>query len=377
MANPRKSLSHRAQPLTTGCTPQVPVGLGALALVCLVGACQADLAPSGQLERQVRRGDPTTAVAAPLRWRLTGARDLRLTDATVVVRGGWGAGPGQFGRREEGARPGPASLAVGADDTLLVLDRVNRRVQRFARSGHALATVPTASETVEDIVAVGQRVWGLTYVPSRAGYRVERYGEGGPDLQVPLRGDLELATGLFSTGSASAPELWVEQNHDSQLKVLAGGRAVAAHEQTARAPGRPHRGRPGWRLTALRRDARRAVVLGVEPGHGARPLLEVETPRDLVAIQELESDEAGRVYLGLLLGELSGPHDGPMNLQKVMVIWKRGWRRCLTVELAAHQATDVFRPVAVSAGGALYQLQTTEHEVRVRRWDVARSEVTP
>ena len=79
----------------------------------------------------------------------------------------------------------------------------------------------------------------------------------------------------------------------------------------------------------------------------------------------------------LLLGELSGPDDGPMNLRKVVVVWKRGWRRCLTVELAAKQATDVFRPVAVSPGGALYQLQTTEHQVLVRRWDLSAREVTP
>ncbi len=376
MANPRKSVSHRAPSPTTGCTPQVSWGLGSLALVCLLGACQADLAPpAGSGSRALQR--PPASPAGPLRWSLGSGADLRLADAAMVLRSTWGDGPGQYGRQEQGARPGPASLAVTADDTLLVLDRVNRRVQRLTRGGRPLAPLPTASQTVEDIAAAGQRIWGLTYVPGRAGYRVERYGEGGPDLRLPLRSDLELATGLFVTGAPAAPELWVEQNHDTQLKVVAGGRALAAHEQTARVLGRPHRGLPGWRLSALRRDARHAVVLGVQPGHGARPLLEVQTPRDLVAIQELESDADGRVYLGLLLGELSGPDDGPMNLRKVVVVWKRGWRRCLTVELAAKQATDVFRPVAVSPGGALYQLQTTEHQVLVRRWDLSAREVTP
>ena len=33
--------------------------------------------------------------------------------------------------------------------------------------------MPTGAETVEDVVAVGKRIWGLTYVPSRAGFRVE------------------------------------------------------------------------------------------------------------------------------------------------------------------------------------------------------------
>ena len=331
--------------------------------------CQEGLAPTGSGQRSA-----AVAQAAPTSVTLGHRADLSLAQGRVVLRGSWGSGPGEFGRRDEGSRPGPMALAVADDGTLHVLDQVNRRVQRRSADGRLLAAVPISSETTEDLALAGKDIWTLVLEPgANLGYRVERYAPDSPALRVPLDRGVQLATGLFATGPVVAPHLWVEQRHDTMVQVVAAGRALPMSQQNRRVLGQPHRGIPGAHLTALRMSSQRAVVLRVDPALGASKLLQVNTPLPLVAIQELLSHSSGRVYLGLFMAREAGPpnHDWS-EVRKVVLVWRPGQQRHQVVELAADQATDVFRPVAVGPGGDLYQLQTTEHQVLVRRWEVAR-----
>lgn len=299
--------------------------------------------------------------------------DLDVSDGEVVVQGGWGAGSSEFGRRDEASRPGPMSLAVDDQGTVYVLDQVNRRVVAYDAGGQLDRVISIASEATEEIaVGPGQGLWALVYEPGdRPGYRVTRFARSGdsPAEQVPLSRTIQLVTGIFITGTASLPEVWVEQRHDIQTQVVADGRGVPASMQTANVLGRPDRSRPDTRLTARRTGPYQAMVIRVLPGRSTHRELTVTTPLPIVAIQELETDRAGNIFLGLLLGEDSGTPDHELvNARKVMLVHRGHDRTPLTVHLEHERATDAFRQVAVSPDGSIHQLHTTGQGVTVRRW---------
>jgi hypothetical protein len=94
-------------------------------------------------------------------------------------------------------------------------------------------------------------------------------------------------------------------------------------------------------------------------------LLEVRTGRPIVAIEALETDARGGLYLGLLLGRPTT--GGVVDSRRVMVVVARDGRRRV-VELAARSSvTDGFRRLAVDREGAIYELTTDEAGVEVRR----------
>ena len=351
-------------------------GVGPLLLVALVLAagCQE---PGGGPEAQTQAA--ALAQAGPVQVLVGEGADLALDDARIVVRGAWGGGAGQFGKDDEATRPGPMSLAVDAAGTIHLLDQVNARVQRFTRHGLALPALAGISETTEDIALSGGAVWTLVFEPGPTpGYSVKRLGARGPVQTVPLGRDKELATGLFITGPANAPDIWVEQRQDTQLRVVAEGRALTPALQVHHELGRPNRGAANQRVAARVTGSHKALVMTVDPEAGANPLFEVTTPIPLVAIQELDTDAAGTIYMGLFLAtEGPAPDFKWGNIRKVVVAFKPGVGHKV-VEMAALFATTVFRPVAVGQDGALYQLHTSEEGVFVRRWEpVFGQEVRP
>jgi hypothetical protein len=291
--------------------------------------------------------------------------DLPLTQGRVVIQGGWGNAPGQFGKRDEASRPGPMSLAVSQKGEILILDQVNRRVQRFDSGGNLLGQIAIASEATEDIAMASDGSWLWALVSEPDGFRLERYSVSGTSpsssSSYPLSRSIQLATGVFVTGS----DVWIEQRHELQTRVVSSGQVLPPDVQRHDVLGRPDRSAAGLRLSAARTGRRRARVLRVAPGDTTWPLFDVTTPLPLLAIQELASDRGGRVFLGLLLGQ---PElDGSLSrVRRVMVVVDGSKARA--VELAVEMATDAFRPLAVSPDGAVHQLQTTEEGVTVRRW---------
>ena len=72
----------------------------------------------------------------------------------LLVKGAWGSGPGQFGRKRdpESAPEMPMAILAGAVGEVSILDQVNRRVQRF-KDGRALPPLSFGSDTVQDLIA--------------------------------------------------------------------------------------------------------------------------------------------------------------------------------------------------------------------------------
>jgi len=347
----------------------------ALLLLPLSGCQEAASVPA------VQAAESRLASAGPARVIVGDGADLGLDQARVVVRGVWGEGAGQFGKDDEATRPGPLALAVDNRGTVHVLDQENRRVQRFTRGGTALAPLTGITETTRDLALVGGAVWTLAYLPEDGpGHAVHRLGPAGPEYTARVADRLELLTGLFVTGAAASPDLWVEQNQDTQVRVVHEGRAVVPAKQGQRKLGRPNRGVTGQRLTARLTGSHGARVMTVDPERGVEPLFEVVTPIPLVAINELFSDRQGAIYVGLFMAtEGPAPEFKWEQVRKVVVAFKPGvGHAAKVVEMAPLFATTVFRPVVVGQDGALYQLHTTEQEVLVRRWEpVFGQEVRP
>jgi len=329
----------------------------ALQLLLVLSGCGADPVHHGRETRELR---------APLVALSVGAADLRMADGPVLVRGGWGECPTCFGKRDEASRPGPMSLALDHDGSVHVLDQVNRRVLVFDGEGRRQAQIPVP-ETTEEIVLSGAWLWALVYEPGPdPGYRIERHDPSGERPSVALRLDrsIQLVTGLFAAGDPERPDLWVEQRHERQVRVVRGGRMLPRDDHRHAALGRPDRSRPGLRLYALRAGSHRARVRQVDPGRETRPLLEVSTEQPIAAIEALETDARGGLYLALMLGHATV--DGLTSVRRVLAV-VHGEQR-LVVDLGADvNATDCFRRLAVGPDGAIYQLSTGERGVEVRR----------
>jgi hypothetical protein len=346
--------------------------LAPLMLTLWVGACNNTQLSVEATERPVVV--KPSSVATPITTaevKLDLSHDLSVDDAQIVVRGAWGSAPGAFGQRPEGSRPGPMSLVIGDDNTIHVLDQVNRRVQRFDPSGRVTGQTSITAETTETIaLAPGSAdLWTLVYEPGATpGHRVERYADGQRAQQVKLGSAVQLVTGLYVTGTGAAPSVWVEERHDRQIQLVAAGRALAPAEQTRHVLGRPYRGQHTERLTAARLDASRAALIHVLPGQGTHRLLDVVTPLPLMAIHALASDRAGRIYLGLLLGREVQPGHAPPEVHRLLLVHQGQGIAPLTIQLARERTHDVFQPLAIGPDGSVYQLHTSEEGVTVRRW---------
>ncbi len=286
--------------------------------------------------------------------------DLRLADARIVSRAPWGSGAAHFGLRDEASRPGPMDLAVSEDGVIHVLDQVNRRVQRLDPSGRFMSPLSQVSETAEYISLSGSVVHTLSYDPNTTGHTLDRLSSHGPSRILALPAGEDPATGLFAAGG----ELWIERAHDRTFSLK--GRVVM---------GRPHRGRPGHHVTA----SRDGLVIGVKPGDTTYRIMEVSPPEGsrIEAVEGLDTDAAGRVYLALSLTDeaASRGQDFP-RVRRVAVVHRPG-ARPLTVELAAGQAADMNNYLAVGPGGGLFQLEATEEGVVIRRWQITGEEVRP
>jgi hypothetical protein len=335
----------------------------------VISACNsAPVAIESSEQPVVLQPSAAAHVTAVREVKLDLSYDLTLDDAQTVIRGAWGSGAGEFGQRAEGSRPGPMSLAVGDDNTIHVLDQVNKRVQRFDGAGRLVGQHPIASETTETIALQGADLWTLVYEPGASpGFRVERYTDGQHALSMKLDPSIQLVTALHVTGQPSSPDVWVEERHDRQIQVVTGGRAVTPAEGR-HVLGRPYRGQEVERLTAARHGSDTAVVIHVRPGQGTSRLLDVVSPLPLVAIHELASDRTGRIYLGLLLGREATPDHALTDVHRLLLVHRGQSAAPLTIQLARGRTHDVFQPLAVGPDGAVYQLHTSEEGVTVRRW---------
>jgi hypothetical protein len=280
---------------------------------------------------------------------------------TVAVRAAWGAGPADLGRSRpaEGAPAGPMSLAVDGSGSVYVLDQVNARVQVFA-AGRALRQIPLPGDTFQDL-ALGRDGLvlldrlarrALTFVDERGTVRHEVALEG---AGVPEGGGV---TGLFVRDDGA----WVEVEHRGLVRVAdAAGRADPAR------PTQPGRLAADGRayLRAVRAAPDAALVLAA-PAAGAGELALLAQPTFAWPVQRLsalESDRAGRVYLGAVVADQATGDE-----REVVVVLAPGGAEAARLTLPPRPGPEEqLRPLVLGADGAIYQLACEPDAAVIRR----------
>lgn len=316
-----------------------------------------------------KRSALTRPAGEPTAMALRARADLSFDSAEVLARASWGAGEDQLGKRDEASQPGPMSLTVAADGAIYVLDQVNERVVPFDAQGARGAAIPIRSATAEDLVVTGERLWLLIYEPGpRPGYRVDELARDGTLLQrVRLTREIQLVTGLFATGSASAPDLWVEMEHDAQVLVVAHGVGLPAGAQVTRARGRARADAPRERFVAQLWEGAGFRVKEVFPGNFTSEVLALRTPLAPIAVENWAVTARG-VALVITIGAEDDPSEGTWRTFRRLALLPRGEGEAVTVELAAESATDAFRPTAFGPDGSVLQLHLAAEGVALLRW---------
>ncbi len=283
----------------------------------------------------------------------------------IWVRGGGGAGPGQFGLQGNPARDdedalGPPSFAVGPQGSLWVLDGVNGRVQRFDARGHALSSFTIGRHgdepQVEADIAVNDDGHVFLFTQSDSGMLAEHDASGrlliGSALPHSFKGvDLLFACRqrpvfLMQNGQAVRAELgWGGVRADGPLPGLPAGNLFVSAD-------RLDRWRAEVKLSTADGRVRRSVQLHSYVPIASVRLVGVERRGEIVlAIDRAEAGDEGTPRAEVLLlgldqhGHLAGTARAPP-----------GGRRF------------EFREFALAPDGAVVQMQSDVGEVRFVRW---------
>ncbi|MSP15792.1 MAG: hypothetical protein EXR73_04100 [Myxococcales bacterium] len=351
----------------------VSAALVILVAVLLVGRTRTERDPSAAsiIASTVTERGP--GAAAPVRRSGGDSEQARGRDGgRVVVRGAWGAGQGDFGRRsgEEQNAEGPMAIASGPGGEVIVLDQVNARAVRFGPDGAVRGSVALGPDTAQDLAMSED---GRIAVLDRVGAgQVLLHGPDGVLAgQVPVAGgpiaEAGGATGVF----IDAHGVWVEREHGELVRV-AGTDGTADPDRPTQ-PGRPTRDGLAFVHASLpsRTDGIAQLRLFDRDGQ----LLwqrSVAFGRPIVQLLLLDSDRAGRVYLGAHLGRESS--EPPfMLVDQAIVIARYVAEGGVETGRLALPATDapeeVLRPLAVTDEGAILQLVPGDAGVEIVRYE--------
>ncbi len=315
------------------------------------------------------RPRPTAATPPPSpEEQVTGSEGKAPGAGRVVLEAGWGSGADQLGRTggRESNPEGPMSLTVDGQGNLLLLDQVNRRIQRFGADGSALGGMALKTATAQDLL-VDEK--GRTMVLDRLNKEpgVDLYDHDGRPLgRLPaLAGDIKQGgaiTGLFADGDS----VYVEDQNDDLVKVGGAGGKATTGPQTL--PGRPTR--DGKLLIKAGIIDRASGKLYVQ-AHGRDRTLAWETPVTLTApplhILMLDSDNAGQIYLGVEVGREDPVTFAMVDLATVVVRLGSDGKLTgtLTLPPTTEDPTESFRPLVVGPNGTIYHMVMGPGGVRV------------
>ncbi|PID37926.1 MAG: hypothetical protein CSB49_08235 [Proteobacteria bacterium] len=277
-----------------------------------------------------------------------------------LINGTWGAGRGQFGKLKarESNPEGPMSFAVGKKGTLLVLDQVNRRLQRYGPDGRLLSTQRIATETAQDVILDSN---GNALVLDRLGKdpTIHVYDASGDAKgAIPFTGEQVGEPGGVSGVFADGDGVYVEVEHDKLVRVADGNGNPVSTRDTV--PGRPTRdGRLYIKAGILDKATGRVYV----QAHDKAQKLAWETALNLggavVHILLLDSDLTGNVYLGAEVEETPEPQ----ATYKTVVARLEGQQGKLNGQLllppTTTEPTESFKPLSVGDDGTVYHLVHT------------------
>jgi hypothetical protein len=283
--------------------------------------------------------------------------------------GSWGSQSGQFGRRHdpESNPEAPMALAAGAGGELLLLDQVNRRVERY-RGGTRIGSIPLGGDTTQD-VAIGSA--GRVVLLDRLGDRgVAVYDADGKLLnELPLDqksvGDSGSVTGVF----ADRDGIYVERDHGTVVRLgdAAGSRDRAPEEL----PGRPTRDGQLLISAAIADREGGQVAVSAIRRESRQPAWSVTVPlgAPILYLLLLDSDPQGHIYIAASTGRES-PEPPFTMLDEAIVALKldaggapRG--RLLLPPLS--EADETFRPLSIDDQGALLFMRATPDGLLVTR----------
>ena len=276
----------------------------------------------------------------------------------------WSSDPssqGTLGRlaRSEGNAEGPASLAVNAAGTALLIDGVNHRLVFATDTGPShVAASPVA--LAFDVTPLANGSFALLdRLVDKVVVVVD--SQGHVLVRAPLgiqAGEAGLLTGVFS----NRDDVCVEREHGACVPVVSpdGGAPDDAREL----PGRPasdgvsllHAGIVGARSSRVHLTRSEAHPFR----HGFTK--EFLFPANVGALAFLDANSAGELYLGVML------ESSPDEVVVLCLATETGIERGRTVVPTSPLADEVTREFAVVPNGGFLHLHRTVDGANVRRY---------
>ncbi len=351
-------------------------GLGVVLLVLALyfghsnkGAEPGATAPehAASVDKRLSGGAPKAGASSPAKMIVDPAARTR---GDVVVKGGWGSKPGEFGRRRdpESNPEGPMALVAGAHGELALVDQINRRVERY-KDGKLVGTIPLGGDTVQDI-ALGPD--GRTLLLDRlADKNVQVYDSSGKLLNeltltgkgVPEGGGV---TGLFSDDSG----VYVEREHATLVRIA--DKDGNADPDRPELIGRPTRdGRFLVQAAIGDRAAGEVLVRAFDRASGqpawSQPI-RLDTP--ILHIIMLDSDRHGMIYLAIDVGREAPAPPYPIVDEKIVIarLGPGGTPRGAIEVPPFPTADETFRPISVDDDGTVYVMVAGENGLSVTRY---------
>lgn len=338
--------------------------IGAVALVALAVAAPSRNEPVAKLRRGA--SVPELPVAAtPERVTRVAAAAARPIETREVFRARWGASRGELGRRgaNESNPEGPMSFAVDPGGRAFVLDQVNGRVQIF-EPGREPRTVPLPGDTYQDVALgkddglvlldrLSKEAVAFADARGRITHEIPLAGEG-----VAEAGDV---TGLFQESDGT----WVEVKHANLVKIADESGAPLDDREIVQ-------GRFGLGGGVLRasKSGSHAAFVAERSSAGVKVLAKVTFDLPVWQLLELDTDRAGRVFLGAsLLEEGTAPPFEVADEREVVVVLDAAGSELRRLELPASSGPEEsFRRMRVGADGAFYHLAYDERGATLRRY---------
>ena len=288
----------------------------------------------------------------------------------VIIRGGYGSGATEFGRRRdpESNPEAPMAIAAGPGGQVAVVDQVNRRISRY-KDGKLVGTVSIGGDTVQDIAF--SRDGKMLVLDRLVDGNVQIYGADGKLANevslagkgVPEGGGI---TGLFTDDDG----IYVERDHDSVVRIAdASGTSDPNRPEL---PGRPSRDGHLLLAAEIADAANGDVIVTASNRASGQPAWKqpIHLGIPIIHIITLDSDASGFAYLAVDVGRetTSAPFRIVDERILVMRLGSGGAPRGMLSLPPLPTADESFRPITVDDDGSVYVMAAGDNGLAVTRY---------